>query len=329
MIPRVAVVTGGNKGIGYSIVKLLLKKLGLEPSFHQLDSDSMDINSMDNSLDMARVAVVTGGNKGIGYSIVKLLLQSKSQDVVYLTARDEGKGKEAVASLKKLGLEPSFHQLDIDSAVSISSFANYLKKKYGGLDVLINNAGIAYKVASTAPFDEQAEVTNKTNFFGTLNVCEALIPLLRYGARVVHVSSQSGHNAYSRMQPQLQKQFISHSLTKDQLSDLINSFISATKQNSHKEKGWPSSAYGVSKTGVTALCAVQQRDYEAAHPGRDVIFSACCPGYCDTDMTSHKGPRHADVGADVAVFLATLSSDSQKGKFWYDRKVIPWGPWRQ
>jgi len=273
---------------------------------------------------MPKVAVVTGANKGIGYSIVKLLLQSKSQDVVYLTARDEGRGKEAVASLKKIGLEASFHPLDIDSTDSIAQLANYLKKTHGGLDVLINNAGIAYKGSSNAPFDEQAEVTNRTNYFGTLNVCEALVPLLNNGARVVHVSSQVGHNAFAKMAPELQEQFASDSLTISQLSGLINSFISATKQGTHKEQGWPNTAYGVSKAGVTALCTVQQRDYEEEHPGSDVIFSACCPGYCDTDMTSHTGPRPADVGADVAVFLTTLGSDSPKGKFWYDRKVLSW-----
>ena len=56
---------------------------------------------------MPRVAVVTGGNKGIGFYIVKLLLQSGTQDVVYLTARDETRGLSAVEELKKLGLQPT------------------------------------------------------------------------------------------------------------------------------------------------------------------------------------------------------------------------------
>ena len=46
----------------------------------------------------------------------------------------------------QLGLSPHFHQLDIDSQDSIDKFAAYIKNTYGGLDVLVNNAAIAYKV---------------------------------------------------------------------------------------------------------------------------------------------------------------------------------------
>lgn len=40
----------------------------------------------------------------------------------------------------------SFHQLDIDNLESINRFASYLKNKYDGIDILVNNAAIAYKV---------------------------------------------------------------------------------------------------------------------------------------------------------------------------------------
>jgi len=275
---------------------------------------------------MPRVAVVTGANKGIGFYIVKLLCRSQTQDIVYLTARDEQRGQAAVEALKQEGCQAAFHQLDLDSQASIDQFAQYIKEKYGGLDVLVNNAGIAYKQASTAPFDEQAEVTNTTNYFGTLNVSNALIPLVRDGGRVVHVGSRGGHYAFKNMSASLQDQFDSADLTSDRLSALIHSFIAATKAGDHQSKGWPNSAYGVSKAGVTAMCRIQQRDYDAAHPGNDVIFSVCCPGYCATDMSSHKGPRSAEEGADVAFFLATLppKSDVARGTFWGERTVIPW-----
>ena len=53
---------------------------------------------------------------------------------------------EAVKKLKEEGLNPEFHQLDITSAQSIETFRKYLQDKYGGLDILINNAGIEFKV---------------------------------------------------------------------------------------------------------------------------------------------------------------------------------------
>lgn len=275
---------------------------------------------------MTLVAVVTGANKGIGYYIVKLLCQSKTQYVVYLTARDARRGREAVEALKREGCEASFHLLDIDSQSSINALATYLKEKYGGLDILVNNAGIAYKQASTAPFEEQAEVTNLTNYFGTLNVSNALIPLVRDGGRVVHVGSRGGHYAYKGMSSGLQDQFDLAGLKVDQLSGLIQSFIDATKAENHQQKGWPNSAYGVSKAGVTALCRIQQREYDQLRPGNDVIFSVCCPGYCATDMSSHKGPRSAEEGADVAFYLATLPAKSEvaRGSFWGERSLVPW-----
>ncbi|CAM1295025.1 Uncharacterised protein g1162 [Pycnogonum litorale] len=76
-----------------------------------------------------RIAVVTGSNKGIGFAIVKSLCE-KFNGVVYLTARDESRGKAAVDELKKQGLKPKFHLLDIDSLESIQSFAKFLKSEF-------------------------------------------------------------------------------------------------------------------------------------------------------------------------------------------------------
>lgn len=90
---------------------------------------------------------MTGGNKGIGFAIVKGLCE-KFKGVVYLTARDISRGEEAVAELKKLGFNPVFHQLDITDKISIERFKNHLKEKHEGLDILINNAAIAFKVCT-------------------------------------------------------------------------------------------------------------------------------------------------------------------------------------
>jgi len=66
--------------------------------------------------------------------------------VIFLPARDQARGQEAVAELEKEGLHPKFHQLDIDNEDSIKGLCRFLVDTYGGLDVLVNNAGIAYKV---------------------------------------------------------------------------------------------------------------------------------------------------------------------------------------
>uniref|UniRef100_UPI0034D38095 carbonyl reductase 1 like 2 isoform 5 n=1 Tax=Rattus norvegicus TaxID=10116 RepID=UPI0034D38095 len=124
------------------------------------------------------VALVTGANKGIGFAIVRDLCRKFLGDVV-LTARDESRGHEAVKQLQTEGLSPRFHQLDIDNPQSIRALRDFLLQEYGGLNVLVNNAGIAFKVVDPTPFHIQAEVTMKTNFFGTQDVCKELLPIIK------------------------------------------------------------------------------------------------------------------------------------------------------
>lgn len=63
-----------------------------------------------------------------------------------MTARDVGRGQEAVSKLKELGLNPRFHQLDITDQASVDRFTDYIKNTYGGLDILVNNAAIFFEV---------------------------------------------------------------------------------------------------------------------------------------------------------------------------------------
>ncbi|XP_075537402.1 carbonyl reductase [NADPH] 1-like isoform X2 [Dermacentor variabilis] len=267
---------------------------------------------------------VTGGNKGIGFSIVKFLCQRFDGDV-FLTARDETRGKAAVAELNKQLLHPKFHQLDIDDLDSIKRLRDFLKRTYGGLDVLVNNAGIAFKVSSTAPFAEQAEVTVKTNFFGTLNVCKELFPLLRPHARVVNLSSVCG--MLKRIPgDEVKRRLKNPDITLEELCGLMKEFVQAAKEGKNDEKGWGHSAYNASKVGITVLSFIQQREFNA-DPREDLVVNAVHPGYVDTDMTSHKGPLTPDQGADAPTYLALLPPNikSPKGEFvWNDRTVTPW-----
>ncbi|XP_047496115.1 carbonyl reductase [NADPH] 1-like [Penaeus chinensis] len=276
-----------------------------------------------------RIAVVTGGNKGIGYGIMKELC-AKFDGIVYLTARDEGRGLAAVEELKKLGFAPRFHQLDIDNAESISKFTNYIKDTYGGLDVLVNNAAIAYKMAATEPFWEQAENTIKVNYFGTLALCHSLFPLLRPHARVSTVSSSAGHlSRINGNEPQasaLREKFASPSLTEEELSGLMNQFVEKAKEGTWKEAGWPSSTYVVSKVGVSALTRIQQRAFDA-DPRDDLVVNCAHPGYVDTDMTSHKGPLTIEQGAVAPSYLALLPPNIKEPKgayLWYEKQVVDW-----
>lgn len=268
-----------------------------------------------------KVAVVTGSNKGIGYAIVKGLCE-KWHGEVYLTSRDVKRGQDAIEALKKLGFNPLFHQLDITDQASVDNFRDFIKAKHGGIDILVNNAGIAFKHDATEPFALQAKVTIQVNYFGTLRVCQSLFPLLREDARVVNVSSSCGHLS-NIPSADLRAKFKSKDLDIPTLSLLMEKFIKDSEDGKNVEEGWGSSAYNVSKVGVSALSFIQQRLFDVESPGRRIAVNSVHPGYVDTDMTSHKGPLTIEEGARAPLFLA-LEADF-KGKYvWKDGSVLEW-----
>jgi carbonyl reductase 1 len=268
------------------------------------------------------VAVVTGSNKGIGFAIVRGLCK-QFEGHVYLTARDVNRGQEAVAQLEKEGLHPKFHQLDIDDEESVKRFQKYLADTYGGIDILVNNAGMAYKNDSPAPFSEQAEVSVKTNYWGTVRTCHLLLPLLRSHARAVNVSSFLSKMALGKCSEQLRKD-LAACQTVDQVGKYMDKFVTDVKNGNHTDLGWPSTAYGVSKVGVTLVTPLLQRELDADTSRTDVIINSCCPGYVATDMSSFKGTKTADEGADTPVYLALLPPGvtEPRGQFVSERKTV-------
>nr|ACQ58769.1 Carbonyl reductase [Anoplopoma fimbria] len=272
-----------------------------------------------------KVAVVTGSNKGIGLAIVRALCKQYQGDV-YLTARDVTRGQEAENSLASDGLKPKFHQLDINDLNSITTAAAYFKEKYGGVDVLINNAGIAFKGADTTPFPVQAEVTLKTNFFATRDMLTHFLPLIKAGGRVVNVSSFVGSRALNKCKPALQQRFRSEDITEEELVGLMEQFVEQAKSGEHEKGGWPDTAYGMSKTGLTTLSMIHARRLSKERPKDGILVNACCPGWVRTDMAGDKAPKSPEEGAITPVYLALLPAGATDphGKFVSDKEVQPW-----
>lgn len=145
-----------------------------------------------------KIAVVTGGNRGLGFETCRQLASLGVQ--VVLTSRDESKGAEAANQLRSQGLEVVYHPLDVTNPKTIELLHQFLRQEFGRLDVLVNNAGIFPDTAdsdNTSVFNVKVntlQTAMDTNVYGPLQLCQALITLIKehdYG-RIVNVSSGMG-----------------------------------------------------------------------------------------------------------------------------------------
>uniref|UniRef100_A0A4W3JKI5 carbonyl reductase (NADPH) n=1 Tax=Callorhinchus milii TaxID=7868 RepID=A0A4W3JKI5_CALMI len=272
-----------------------------------------------------RVAVVTGANQGVGLAIVRSLCRQFQGDV-YLTTQDQAMGQQAVEDLQREGLQPLFHQLDITDRSSIRILRSTMLQEYGGIDVLVNNAGIAFKVADTTPFEVQAEVTIATNFFATRDVCSELLPTIKRRGRVVNMSSVISVSVLQKCGSELQSRFRSETLTENELVELMTKFVEDTKKGIHSEQGWPSTAYGISKIGITVLSKIHARILSRDRPADGILLNACCPGWVRPQSTGQKAARSLDEGAETPVYLALLPPDVTEphGQLVSAKKVQMW-----
>src|SRR5207244_13655109 len=189
-------------------------------------------------------ALVTGANRGLGLETA-VQLQEKGFRVI-LTSRDEKKGIAASQKLDPKGQDVLYHQLDITDRGSITALAKDLPGLASGLDVLVNNAGIGSWGA-----DQRASIrTIETNYFGSRDVTDALLPFIPNGGRIVMVSSGLGE--LSTLGRDLRPQFADPSLTRPALDSLVSSYLASLEAGEPKRAGWPS-AYSVSKVAMNAL----------------------------------------------------------------------------
>src|SRR5262245_2085911 len=145
-----------------------------------------------------KVAIVTGGSRGIGLAIAAALIADGAD--VAVTGRDEDRLTDARRRLESTGSGSTLTvQADVRNQADVDRTVARVIDRFGGLDVLVNNAGIGIfnHVADMTP-GQWAE-TIETNLTGVYNFCHAAIPHLRLrgGGYIINISSLAGTNAFA------------------------------------------------------------------------------------------------------------------------------------
>jgi NAD(P)-dependent dehydrogenase (short-subunit alcohol dehydrogenase family) len=149
-----------------------------------------------------RVAVVTGAGQGIGYACAEALGEAGAHAVV--AEMSPARMEEAVAALKKRGLEASGYKLDVTDSGEVDAVCAAVIKAHGRVDILVNNAGIANSdVRAEDTSDEHWRTVLGVNLDGLFWCCRAFgREMLKAGkGSIVNIGSMSGY-IVNKPQPQ-------------------------------------------------------------------------------------------------------------------------------
>jgi NAD(P)-dependent dehydrogenase (short-subunit alcohol dehydrogenase family) len=231
--------------------------------------------------------LITGANKGLGFETARQLIAAGH--VVYLGSRDPDRGRRAADQLgARLML------LDVTDDTSVAAAAKAIESA-GGLDVLVNNAGIEGRTENAAvlsPAETTADVMRtlfETNVFGLVRVTHAFLPLLQRSAAPVIVNVSSGLASVARLaDPQAPGHY------------------------------YAGIAYPASKAAVN-MVTVQ---YAKAFPS--VRINAVEPGFTKTDLNANTGTQTVEEGARIIVRMAQIGSDGPTGGYFDAEGPLRW-----
>lgn len=236
---------------------------------------------------MKKIAVVTGANRGMGFATSEALAK-RGYKVVMAMRNPEGSQKELNSLvLKNLDVVPM--KLDLLDEKSIFDFVENLKREYGFIDILINNAGIfvdAQEGGNTSLFKTKSSTIKKTfavNTLGPFLLTQGIFPLMKsegYG-RIVNVSS-------------------------------------GMAQLSEPQKC--SAAYRLSKTALNMVTNLFANEVGDA----DICVNSISPGWVQTEMGGPHADRTVEQGIKGILWAATLPKGGPNGTFTRDGETIPW-----
>jgi NAD(P)-dependent dehydrogenase (short-subunit alcohol dehydrogenase family) len=229
-----------------------------------------------------RIALVTGGNQGLGLALVRgLCARLGPADVVYLTARDETRGRAAMESLGEVTPELRFARLDVTDTDNVQQLAAKLSGEHGGLDIVISNAA-ARMPKDQAPADYVRHFID-TNNHGTCRMLVHFLPALRENGRFVVVASSFGR--LSQLPENLHDRFDTDTAGLEDIEAVMDAYVAAVENGTAAGEGWPDWVNVASKVGQVALARIAARMLTAERPNSGILVNAACPGLVDTEAS--------------------------------------------
>ena len=247
-----------------------------------------------------RIALITGANQGVGLQVAKELVANGL--TVLVGSRNFERGE---AAAKDIGSGAIAVQLDVTDRASITAAAERIRKEFGRLDVLVNNAAISNTTKGNSSLQEYARMTLasnasldeiravwETNVFGVLAVYQEMLPLLRESsdARIVNVSSGVGS-----------------------LADNAN--------RAHPYHAFFSPVYPASKAALNAITLAMMIELEST----GIKVNLVSPGFTRTNLNGYQGTASVEEGSREVVRVALLGPDGPTGTFTrWENVTIPW-----
>lgn len=137
-------------------------------------------------------AIITGGGRGLGKAVA-LILASEGVNVG-ITGRNEENLKMTVDEIQKLGVKAAYAVFSIDNEIHVKAGIESIAEQLGGVDILINNAGIGNFGSIEEMPSETWEQVIKTNLFGVYYAAKAVYPFLKEKGEgdIINVASTAG-----------------------------------------------------------------------------------------------------------------------------------------
>jgi len=228
--------------------------------------------------------LLTGVSRGIGFRAAEKLLEEGAELIG--VGRNKANLDKAKKKLAKFGKAATFLLADVSKPDAAKKIKDAVAKRWGALDLLVNDAAILIWSESWEKEDEAGlEQTVQTNVLGPHRIIRALIPLLRKGknARVINVSSGAG-------------------------------MIQGNIGNGTKDM--PS--YRLSKLALNGLTMLYANHLKGA-----VSVLSLDPGWIKTDMGGANAPEETPAAAQRVLDTALMPAEIT-GKFFKGKQELPW-----